>query len=128
MGLASPNLGAQAALKTWKASEVWRIDGSEAGEPFQQLRDFVVLKDGQMWALDFRDQFIRRYDAAGKYMGQRGRSGSGPGEMRKANGMVLARDGKVWINDPSNARFTIFAPDGKFASQSLHPINSYGYR
>lgn len=119
---------AQGKPAVWTAKEQWRIDGSEAGEPFAALRDFIVLNDGQVWTLDFKDQDIRRYSGSGKFLGKSGRKGSGPGEMQNANGMLVAHDGKVWVNDPANGRYTVFKSDGKFDSQSLHPFRSFGYR
>lgn len=119
---------AQPALPTWRATEVWRVDGSESGEPFADLRDFVVTGDGTLWALSFDDQVIRRYDRNGKALTSVGRKGSGPGEMRNVNGLVVASDGSVWASDPSNARITVFNADGTFARQHILAINGYGWR
>lgn len=119
---------AQAPIKTWKATEVWRTDGGENGDPFSDLRDYVVLKDNSLWALDFKAQNIRRYDAAGKLLGNIARKGQGPGEIANANGMLVVGDNTVWVNDPANARFSVFTPDGKFAHQYLLPSGGFGYR
>jgi hypothetical protein len=48
--------------------------------------------------------------------------------MRNANGFVQRRDGTVWVNDPSNGRWTVFAADGKFSQQHTVSIRGYGYR
>src|SRR6187551_3424611 len=118
---------AQGALSMWKATPVWRIDGTESGEPFSGLRDFLVSRDGRLWVLDFKDQLIRRFDANGKALESVGRKGSGPGEMKNANGMVQRRDGTIWVNDPSNGRLTVFDINGKFARQHMLSIRGYGY-
>ncbi|MBC8088704.1 MAG: hypothetical protein H7Z40_15680 [Phycisphaerae bacterium] len=119
---------AQAKPVTWTATEVWRTDGGESGEPFADLRDYVVLKDGSVWALDFKHQDIRRYSADGKLLSKIARKGRGPGELQNANGMVVAKDGKVWVNDPSNRRFSVYGADGKYLQQFLFPITAYGFR
>lgn len=116
------------AMPTWRAVEEWRVDGTESGEPFADLRDYVVLTDGTLWALDFKDQVIRRYASNGKSLGTVGRKGAGPGEFGNANGMLIAPDGLVWVNDPSNARFSIFSADGKFVRQVTSNPGGYGYR
>ncbi len=122
-------LGAQqAAPRTWRVTEEWRVDGSENGEPFGDVRDLVVTRDGAAWVLDFKDQKIRRFSAAGKPLPTAGRSGSGPGELRNANGMVLHGDGSVWVNDPSNSRLTVFGADGKYLRQHIVPITGFVYR
>ena len=120
---------AQPALPTWRATEVWRVDGTEGGgEPFSDLRDFRVAKDGGVWALDFKDQVIRRFDANGKPLKSTARKGSGPGELGNANGLVMAADGSVWVNDPRNSRLTVFGADGEFTRQHTVPISGYGWR
>jgi hypothetical protein len=119
---------AQGALPTWRATEVWRIDGTESGEPFFDLRDYLVHRDGVVWVLENKDQMIRRFDQAGKELPSVGRKGSGPGEMSNANGFVMRRDGSVWVNDPRNSRFTVFSGDGKFVRQHAWSIPSWGYR
>lgn len=119
---------AQSPLKTWRATEAWRTDGGENGDPFADLRDLVVLKDGTLWALDFKFQDIRRYSAEGKLLNKVARKGRGPGELQDANGMLVSNDGTVWVNDPQNRRFSVFGADGKFSHQFLFPITTFGYR
>lgn len=119
---------AQNALTTWRVTELWRVDGSESGEPFGDLRDYAIGKDGSMWTLDFKDQNLRHFDANGKSTGVVGRKGAGPGEMRNANGIVVQTDGSVWVVDPSNARLTVFDATGKFRTQYSNPTGGYGYR
>ena len=126
--LGATSLPSQPRIPTWHATELWRVDGTDAGDGFGEIRDLAVLKDGSVWILDFKDQQIRRYDANGKALPTVSRKGSGPGELQKANGMLVHQDGTVWVNDPSNARFSIFAADGKFARQQLISITSYGFR
>ncbi|MEP6764633.1 MAG: hypothetical protein ABJB66_10000 [Gemmatimonadaceae bacterium] len=123
----SSAIEAQANLKTWKAVEEWRVDGAP-GEPFADLRDYVVTKDGALWVLDFKDQNIRRYDANGRPLATISRKGSGPGEMRNANGVAIGPDGLVWANDPGNGRLTVFGLDGKYVRQITSGARGYGYR
>ena len=124
----APPATAQQQLTTWRATEVWRVDGTQAGEPFANVRDLLIGSDGTLWALDFKDQRIRRFDANGTELASVSRKGSGPGEMRNANGMVMGRDGSVWVNDPSNGRLSQFDANGRFLKQHLAPGGGYGYR
>jgi streptogramin lyase len=129
LGIAcAQGVAAQSAAPAWKAVELWRVDGTEGGEPFGDLRDYVVLRDGSLWALDFKDQTIRRYSAEGRPLANVARKGSGPGELGNANGMAVSPDGSVWVNDPRNARLSVFTPDGKFQRQVTLPISGYRYR
>ena len=126
--LLSCAIQAQANIKRWEATETWRVDGSEAGEPFADLRDYVLLENGHLWALDFKDQNIRRYDENGKFLSVVGHKGGGPGEMANANGMAVAANGTVWVNDPQNARMNLYSADGKFMRQISRSAGGFGYR
>jgi len=119
---------AQPRLATWRATELWRVDGTDAGDGFGDIRDIVVLKDGSAWILDAKDQHIRRYDGNGKPLATIARKGSGPGELQKPNGMVMRGDATVWVNDQPNARLSVFGADGRFVHQYLLSITSRGYR
>ncbi|MEP6832477.1 MAG: hypothetical protein ABJB74_03745 [Gemmatimonas sp.] len=119
---------AQANIKRSEATESWRVDGSEAGEPFADLRDYVVLKNGHLWALDFKDQNIRRYDPNGKFLSIVGGKGAGPGELQNANGMAVAPSGDVWVNDPRNGRISVYGADGKYLRQITRNAGGWGYR
>jgi hypothetical protein len=34
--------------------------------------------------------------------------------MKNAEGMIIAHDGRIWVRDAANARFTVFTPEGEF--------------
>lgn len=125
---AVPPLTAQRGLPTWRATAVWRIDGTESGEPFADVRDYVVSTEGTLWLLEAKDQLIRRFDGNGKALATAGRKGSGPGEMRRANGLLVRRDGSVWVNDPGNGRLSEFSATGTFTRQHLAVTGGYGWR
>lgn len=120
---------AQGSPAAWRVTERWRVDGTEqGGVGFSQVRDAVTTTDGVLWVLDFKEQGIRRYDARGRFLGASGRRGSGPGELRDANGLLRHGDGSVWVNDPSNGRLSVFGADGAFLRQHVLPSFGYGFR
>ena len=123
--LSASSLGAQAR---WSLVENLRI-GSEEDGPylFTQIRGIAVGERGSIFVLDFRSQEIRLFDRDGKFIKRVARSGSGPGEIRQANGFLTAPDGRVWVNDPSNGRLTVFTPDGDFSAQHLVSPWGFGY-
>lgn len=126
LGVVRPStVSSQAPLTTWRVTEVWRRDGTESGDPLADPRDLLAMTDGTLWMLDFKDQRIRRFDAAGKELSSVGRVGAGPGEFRNANGMLLRPDATVWVNDPMNARIAVFAKTGKYLRQ--HRVGTWGW-
>ena len=44
-----------------------------------------------------------------------GQEGEGPGEFRSPDGIVVAPDGRIFVNDTSQGRITIFTPDGELS-------------
>lgn len=104
--------GAQAK---WTLRETLRIGGAESGpEMFVQTRSIDADSKGRILVYDRQTQDIRMFGPDGKFIRTIGRVGSGPGEMRNAEGMVIDRNGKIWVRDAANARFTIFNAEGEF--------------
>lgn len=121
----SSSLGAQAS---WSLVENLRI-GSEEDGPylFTQIRGVAIGERGSIFVLDFRTQEIRLFDSQGKFVKRVARSGSGPGEIKNANGLLIGTDGRVWVNDPNNSRYSVFTPSGDFATQHLFSPWGFGY-
>lgn len=104
--------------------------GSEEDGPYlfsNQLRGVAVGERGSIFVLDFRAKEIRLFDRDGKFVKRVARGGQGPGEIGNANGLLTAPDGRVWVHDPSNARYTIFTSTGDFAVQHLFSPWGMGY-
>lgn len=122
----SPRLaGAQAQ---WTLVEELRIGAAETdATTFADIRGVAIGANGQIFVLEYRTQEIRAFDAQGKFIKNVARKGGGPGEISNANGLRHGPGGTIWVNDPANSRFTVFAPDGAFSKQYTVPINSYGF-
>lgn len=122
---AAGSLGAQAR---WSLVETLRI-GSEEDGPylFSDIRGIAVGERGSIFVLDFKSQEIRLFDAQGKFVKRVARQGAGPGEIRNANGMLIAPDGRIWVNDPHNVRYSVFTPGGEYATQYAAVRWGYGY-
>ena len=84
--ISGPPLGAQAR---WSLVENLRI-GSEEDGPylFTQIRGVAVGERGSIFVLEYRAQEIRLFDNQGKFVKRVARSGSGPGEIKNANGLL----------------------------------------
>ena len=77
--------------------------------------------------LDAQATEVRAYDPSGRYLQTVVRGGEGPGEITAANGIILAGDTLLWLND--HGKWMIVGVDR--AGGEVHrfdmPIRSYGY-
>jgi streptogramin lyase len=117
----------QPAARVWTLVEDLRIGADDGPKSFTDVRGIVETTNGNIFVLDFKPHVIRLFDSKGNFIKQVARDGAGPGEIRNANGMAVGPDGIVWVNDPSNSRFSLFNPDGSFNRQIVIPIRRYGY-
>ena len=78
--------------------------GGNPDESLSQVSTFVVGDDGGIFALDFKEQKIKVFDKAGKFVRQIGKPGQGPGELGMASGIQLLADGTLVVEDATNRR------------------------
>lgn len=99
----------------WTLRETLRIGGDENGPAaFVSIRAFDVDARGRILVFERSTQDIRMFAPDGKFVKTIGRSGSGPGEMKNAEGMIINRDGRIWLRDAANTRFTVFSAEGEY--------------
>jgi hypothetical protein len=88
--------------------------GGSPEESLSQVSTFVVDGSGGVFALDFKEQKVKVYDKAGKFLRAIGKPGQGPGELGMASGVQLMADGTLVIEDATNRRLALFKPTGEF--------------
>lgn len=105
------------AAPRWTLTETLRIGSAEVGPTsFDRVKSIAVDSAGRIFVYNHGTQDIRMFDADGELIRVIGRLGSGPGELRNAEGATITRDGKLWVRDAANARFSIFSGEGDFES------------
>lgn len=79
---------------------------------FSEISALRELSDGRLLLLDAREQVLQLLDPrTGK--GKRvGAIGSGPGEFRRATGLLAAPGDTTWVVDAGNGRLLVVGPDG----------------
>ena len=103
------------AQARWTLKETLRIGGGESGPTmFVQTRSIDADSKGRILVYDRQTQDIRMFAPDGKFIRTIGRLGSGPGELRNAEGIRLDHQGRIWVRDAANARFTVFNGEGEF--------------
>lgn len=102
----------------WKRSEglalrerfrVGSLDG-DGQDLFGDIRDIELGPSGALYVLDGQAEEVRVFGPDGDYLRTLGRSGQGPGELRRPAGMTFDPDGTLWILNWGNARYTGFDP------------------
>jgi hypothetical protein len=118
---------AAAQVPTWHVTEDLRIGSDSGPASFSSIRAFGATKPGAIFILDFKSQELRMFDAKGNFVRLAARKGGGPGELSNGNGLFVAADDRIWVNDPNSARFSVYSGDGKFERQIIVPTWGYGY-
>lgn len=117
------------AQPRWRLVEDLRIGGADEGPAsFNDIRDIAVDATGRIYVLDYQVTEIRLFGPDGGFIRLIGRNGAGPGEYRQNNGIELAPDGTLWVNDHRNARYVVFDAAGDFARQVTAAPWGYGFR
>lgn len=102
------------AVPQWTLRETLRIGGGDDGPTsFSWIKGIAEAPDGGLYVYEHSTQDIRVFDASGRYERTIGRRGSGPGELRNAEGITFGGDGALWVRDAANGRFSRFGADGE---------------
>ncbi len=64
---------------------------------------------------------VARFSAQGKYLGEWGKAGSGPGEFQIPHGIAVDRSGLVYVADRGNARVQVFDAHGSYLREWKSP-------
>ena len=86
-----------------------------AGEPFNQVTNVAVLRDGSMYVADgYGNARVHRFDANGKLQFSWGEPGNAPGQFNLPHGIAVDSAGTVYVADRENSRIQLFSPEGEY--------------
>ena len=105
-----------------------KAGGNQPGQPadpasFYQPNDVVTLTNGEILVAEGHSNAeatshrIVRFNRDGKYLGEFGKRGSGPGEFIQPHALALDAAGRLYVGDRSNNRVQIMTTDGKFVAE-----------
>jgi sugar lactone lactonase YvrE len=98
----------------------------EANGPLRAPDDIVFTSHGDIYIADTGNSRIVHLAPDGKYIGQWGKKGKGPGEFATAHSMDIDSDDRIYVGDRNNNRIQIFTPDGTFVSEWKGFGNPFG--
>jgi len=112
----APAHGEEPGIAIEHVKTIGHLDTEDDRYLLYRPNDAVAGDDGSIFILDARRPAIRKYDAAGAFIADFGRDGSGPGEFR--GGFCLDRDraGNIYFTDVQNARLSSFSAAGEIRS------------
>jgi peptidylamidoglycolate lyase len=101
-----------------------KVAGKDAAH-FNLPTDVAVTPDGSFYVSDgYGNSRVVKFSAAGKYLFEWGKKGSGASEFNIPHAISLDEKGNVYVADRENKRIQIFDSTGKFLKQ--YSDNSYG--
>jgi len=89
-------------------------ESDDPDKAFSQLSSFVVDDDGTIYALDFKEQKIKVFDADGQFFRSFGEKGQGPGELQMPAGLHLAPGNELAVDDALGKKMVYFTKEGKY--------------
>ncbi len=90
-----------------------------AAGPFNHPSGLVPSPSGDLYASDGeKNARVHRFSADGHLLASWGEGGkTEPGQFHLVHGILVDKDGKVYVCDRENACIQIFTPDGKFIAR-----------
>jgi hypothetical protein len=104
--------------------EVTITEESMAGKDFfSSVMDIALDEQGSLYACDFKENNIKKFNTNGSFLGTIGRPGQGPGEF---NGPIEVEwsKGQLYIRELMNMRVSILDSSGQFVKSC--PIDMFG--
>src|SRR5262249_23653610 len=94
------------------------------GEPgadrdhFDRPTDVAVAPEGDFYVSDgYGNSRVVYFSKEGKYLGQQGKKGKGPGEFNLPHAICLDGKGRIYVGDRENGRIQVFDTSGKVLDQ-----------
>jgi NHL repeat len=95
---------------------------------FNMPTDMAVTAKGDVYVSDgYGNARVVHFDKDGKYVGEWGELGHGPGQFSIAHAIAVDSKGRVYVADRNNVRVQVFSPQGKFLDEWRDLIVPWGF-
>ena len=82
--------------------------------------------DGDLYVADQFSHVVQRFSPTGRFLGQWGSYGSGPGQFGAVDGLAVDGRGDVYVLDSTHARVERFTASGRLLGEWGHPGRALG--
>ncbi len=82
--------------------------------------------DGDLYVADQFSHVVQRFSASGRFLGQWGSYGAGPGQFGAVDGLAVDGAGEVYVLDSTHDRILRFAPSGRLLGEWGRPGSALG--
>lgn len=80
--------------------------------------DIAFAPNGELVVTDgYGNPRVARFTADGRFLGQFGKRGNGPGEFQLPHSVVIDRQGRIYVSDRDNQRVEVFDSSGRYLTQ-----------
>jgi hypothetical protein len=80
---------------------------------FADLRSIQVDDEGDIIALDWKDNLVKVFDSRGRHIRSFGKHGQGPGELQSPGRLYLQGGKRIAIMDGGNSRYALYSKAGE---------------
>lgn len=110
----------------WRLEPVVRIGALDGEEPyvFGWVADVELGPDSAVYVLDRQAAEVRVFDLGGRHLRTFGGPGAGPGELERPYAMTFDDEGRLWVGDSRNLRYTGYTSAGDPVATYRSPIRA----
>ena len=73
--------------------------------------------NGNLYATDYGNNRIQKFDENGNFISKFGSYGSGDGQFKSPTSVAIDKNNNIWVNDAGNSRIQLFDLNGDYVSQ-----------
>ena len=104
------------AIESYRFDTIWGSSGSGDSQ-FSGPYDLAIDSSGNVYATDYFNNRVQKFDSNGTFITKWGSNGSGDGEFISPYGIAIDSSGNVYVADNGNSRVQKFTSTGTFITK-----------
>lgn len=126
--ITNPSQGIWADGAGWRLVPEFQLGQEEGPEPlvFGAISGLAVDGAGRIYVLDQHANELRIFSGSGEHLRSTGRTGTGPGEYRSANGLFWRSPDTLLVMDQLGGRYSLLTREGDFIRSVRRQATFYG--